>query len=140
MKRFISLLLALVALFGLCSCGSSGSDKDKPKDTDKESSSDVKNDENKDILRIAKEILTNAAKYVKIGGELVFSTCTVNRDENEDRLKEFLEENKGFEIVDFSCLLPDALKKDTAKDGYVTFYPNIDNIDGFFIAKLKRCK
>ena len=48
MKRFISLLLALVALFGLCSCGSSGSDKDKTKDTDKESSSDVKNDENKD--------------------------------------------------------------------------------------------
>lgn len=99
-----------------------------------------KNVENEDILRIAKEILTNAAKYVKIGGELVFSTCTVNRDENEDRLKEFLKENKCFEIVDFSCLLPDALKKDTAKDGYVTFYPNIDNIDGFFIAKLKRCR
>ncbi len=99
-----------------------------------------KNEDLTQISKIAKDILTNAAKYVKIGGEIVFSTCTINREENEDRLKEFLVENKNFEIVDITELLPQELRHETAKDGYVTFYPNVDSIDGFFIAKVKRCK
>lgn len=99
-----------------------------------------KNDDLTEISKIAKDILTNAAKYVRIGGEIVFSTCTINREENEDRLKEFLEENKNFEVVDITNLLPQKLRHKTTKDGYVTFYPNVDFIDGFFIAKMKRCK
>ena len=99
-----------------------------------------KNENSDDILKIAKEILTNASKYVKIGGELVFSTCTINREENEDRLKQFLKDNENFETVDITDYLPLELRHETTKDGYVTFYPNVDSIDGFFIAKMKRCK
>lgn len=99
-----------------------------------------KNENLDDILKIAKEILTNASKYVKIGGELVFSTCTINKEENEDRLKQFLKDNENFETVDITNLLPLELRHETTKDGYVTFYPNIDSVDGFFIAKMKRCK
>lgn len=99
-----------------------------------------KNENLDDILAIAKEILTNASKYVKIGGELVFSTCTINREENEDRLKQFLKDNENFETVDITNYLPLGLRHETTKDGYVTFYPNIDTVDGFFIAKMKRCK
>lgn len=98
-------------------------------------------DENLDeICAIAKEILTNASKYVRIGGELVFSTCTINKEENEGRLKEFLKDNKNFETVDITEYLPLELRHETTKDGYVTFYPNTDSVDGFFIAKMKRCK
>ncbi len=98
-----------------------------------------KNENTVEICAIAKEILTNASKYVKIGGELVFSTCTINKEENEERLDEFLKENKNFEIVDITENLPLELRHKTTRDGYVTFYPNVDFIDGFFIAKMKRC-
>lgn len=99
-----------------------------------------KNENTDDICAVAKEILTNASKYVKIGGELVFSTCTINKEENEERLKEFLKDNKNFETVDITEYLPLELRHKTAKNGYVTFYPNTDSVDGFFIAKMKRCK
>ena len=99
-----------------------------------------KNDKIEDIIKISREILTNASKYVKIGGELVFSTCTLNKDENEEQLKSFLETNKNFETVDITGFLPDSLRHNSAKQGYVTFYPHIDKIDGFFIAKVKRCR
>ena len=62
-----------------------------------------------------------------------------NKEENEIRLKEFLKENKNFEIIDIGDKLPPKLRHSTTKDGYVTFYPNVDGIDGFFIAKMKRC-
>lgn len=93
-----------------------------------------------EICKTAKEILTNAAEYVKIGGEMVFSTCTINKEENEEQLYEFLKSNKNFKTVDITELLPNRLRHSTAKDGYVTFYPNVDSVDGFFIAKLKRCE
>ena len=98
-----------------------------------------KEEKTEEILAISKEILTNAAEYVRIGGEIVFSTCTINKEENEERLKEFLNDHKNFEIVDITEYLPEELRRGTCKDGYVTFYPNVDSIDGFFIAKVKRC-
>lgn len=99
-----------------------------------------KNDKIEDIIKISKEILTNASKYVKIGGELVLSTCTINKDENEEQLRRFLEDNNNFEVVDITELLPRGLRHDSTKSGYVTFYPHVDGIDGFFIAKVKRCR
>lgn len=99
-----------------------------------------KNELIENITGISQEILTNAGKYVKIGGEMVFSTCTINKEENEDRIFEFIKNNKNFELTDFYEMLPEKLRHDTARKGYVTFYPNIDNIDGFFIAKAKRCR
>lgn len=98
-----------------------------------------KADEMSEIIKVSEKILTNALRYVKIGGEVLFSTCTLNREENELMLDKILKEHKNFEAVDITSDLPESLRKDTAKSGYVTFYPNIDGIDGFFIAKLKRC-
>ena len=46
----------------------------------------------------------------------------------------------GYEFVDIEGFLPQNLKKEEAKGGYITFYPNVDGIDGFFISKIKRCK
>ena len=79
-------------------------------------------------------ILSNCAKYVKIGGTLVYSTCTLNKEENEHNVLKFLEENKSFEPFDFEI---DNVK---SKDGMYTFMPHINNTDGFFVAKLKRVR
>lgn len=94
--------------------------------------------EENDICEIQRKILTNAAKYVKIGGEIVYSTCTLNRAENEAMLAELLEKNKNFEAVDFFEALPPRLRKETARKGYVTFFPHTDGTDGFFISKVRR--
>ncbi len=82
-------------------------------------------------------ILKNGAKYLKKGGELVYSTCTLYRDENERVIEKFLEENEGFELVSFSELLPDGFAED--RSGIMTVLPDKTDCDGFFVAKLRRC-
>ncbi len=79
-------------------------------------------------------ILENAARYLKSGGELVYSTCTLNKKENEDVICEFVKNNKEYEFVKIE--LPGTLARENS--GYITLYPNIDNTDGFFISKIKR--
>lgn len=88
------------------------------------------------LPEIQYRILKNAAKYLKPGGELVYSTCTILKRENEDVVMRFLEENDEFEFTRIN--LPGKL--DRENNGYITLYPNIDGTDGFFIAKIKRKK
>ena len=77
-------------------------------------------------------ILENACKYLKSGGTLVYSTCTVLPKENEENVKRFLERHKDFYIEPFSACGRDV------KDGYVTLRPDIHGTDGFFLARLKK--
>lgn len=91
---------------------------------------------NEELYDLQAKILDCAAAYVKAGGFIVYSTCTLNSVENEFRIKQFLEENKNFEAVDIS----DTIKSKTSKDGYCVIYPDEFDTDGFFIAKLKRIK
>ena len=84
------------------------------------------------------KILCTAAEYVKPGGVLVYSTCTIMPDENIDVVSKFLELNSYFKMVGFETLLPKGLIKETAGEGYVQLFPNVEGIDGFFIAKLMR--
>ena len=82
------------------------------------------------------KIVEASAKYLKVGGSLVYSTCTVNRRENEDVITKFVENNPEFEFE--KIVLPSSLNRENK--GYITLYPNIDNTDGFFISRIKRCK
>ena len=74
-----------------------------------------------DINQIQKKILNNGAKYLKNGGILVYSTCTIEKSENEGVIEEFLLENTDFERL---------YEK--------TYYPHLDNTDGFYICKLRK--
>lgn len=94
-----------------------------------------------DVLELSKiqySILLNASKYVKEKGTLVYSTCTITKEENEDIIKKFLEENKNFSLVDISKFVPDKYISETCKTGYIKLFPNKQHTDGFFIAKLIR--
>ena len=84
------------------------------------------------------KILENAARYLKNDGEILYSTCTVEKEENEEVIEKFLNTHPEFNAVDITELLPEKLRKDTAKKGYITLYPGIDKTDGFFIAKIKK--
>ncbi len=77
-------------------------------------------------------ILENACRYLKKGGTLVYSTCTVLPEENEKNVERFLASHKDFSPVPFSVGALDAPK------GYVTLLPDEYPTDGFFIAKLTR--
>ena len=79
-------------------------------------------------------ILSNCAKYVSVGGEIVYSTCTLNKAENDDVVSRFLAENDGYETIDFT------IGNITSSDGTYTFFPHITDSDGFFVAKIRRVR
>lgn len=85
-----------------------------------------------DLPDIQLAILENASQYLKVGGTLVYSTCTILPEENEDNIARFLEKHTDFECVPFRVRSIDAPK------GYITLLPHKDKTDGFFIAKLTR--
>ena len=90
-----------------------------------------------ELSEIQLAILKNGTRYLKKGGELVYSTCTIYRDENERVVERFLEENDGFELVSFQELLPDGFAED--RQGIMTVLPDKTDCDGFFVAKIRRC-
>ncbi len=95
---------------------------------------DIKYKSISDIERlpdIQLRVLTGASKYVKAGGVLVYSTCTVNPLENEEVVKRFLSVNPDFESVPVS--LGENME---SENGMITFYPHLHGTDGFFAAKM----
>ena len=78
----------------------------------------------KNITEIQKQVLENCAKYLKNGGSLVYSTCSILKEENEDVVNDFLKSNNDFEKMENTeiTILPEAEK------------------DGFFMCKIYRKK
>lgn len=97
----------------------------------------IKKEDIKSLSEIQKNILKNASRYVKKDGYIVYSTCTLTLEENENVINEFLKNNSSFELVDCNEYLPSELR---CKTPYIRVFPNIHNMDGFFIAKLKRIR
>ncbi len=91
-----------------------------------------------EIMMIQKQILDTVASLVKQGGTLVYSTCTVNRKENDKMIEQFLTQYPDYELDStLATRLPEVLKEQT-KNGMVQLFPGDYQTDGFFIACLKR--
>lgn len=81
---------------------------------------------------LQKEILSAAATYVKAGGVLLYTTCTLSSAENEGVARAFLKENPAFVLEDFTV---GAL---SSRGGMLTLLPHVHGTDGFFIAKFRK--
>lgn len=91
------------------------------------------------LADLQKDILTVVTRYVKPGGMLIYSTCTINRAENEDQAA-WLTENFPFRPVDLAGRLGPAVQEISMNDGYLQLLPGRYPCDGFFIAAFQKIK
>ncbi len=98
-----------------------------------------KKEDIEEITKLQEAILENCARYLKRGGELVYSTCSILKEENEDVIQKFLERNKNFKIQKIDFVKNKFFEKFVEKENFIQVYQN-ENTDGFFICKLKRQK
>ena len=89
-----------------------------------------KKEDTEEITSIQKNILQTCSKYVKKSGEIVYSTCSILKNENQDIIEEFLKNNKNFHLKKLNCK-----KINILEENYINLYQNKNN-DGFFICKL----
>ncbi len=87
----------------------------------------------RNIVNIQYELLKSGAAQLKPGGSLVYSTCTIEPEENFEIIKKFLSENSNFNLVNAGNYLPIEL---VAENSTVQTLPHIHGIDGSFAAKL----
>ncbi len=85
-----------------------------------------------------KEILREYSGLVKPGGRLVYATCTISREENEEVVLGFLEENMDFNMVPASEINPEIFGKFTTEEGFFRSLPHVHGSDGFFGAVMSR--
>lgn len=90
-----------------------------------------------ELVKLQKEILNVVHRYVKPGGILMYSTCTINKEENEEQVKEICEKY-GFIPAMHEVTVPTALKADVQEGAFIQLLPGIHACDGFFIARLKK--
>ena len=88
----------------------------------------------KEIVKIQREIMETSWQYVKNGGTIVYSTCTLNKEENESNIEWFLNKHKNAKLEEVFIGKGDNL---IYNSGMLTVLPN-EYMDGFFMAKLKK--
>jgi len=89
-----------------------------------------------ELVKIQEKALSYAANFVKPDGFLVYSTCTMNPNENEKQIEKFLAQNPRFTLVPAEQFVP----RDHTENGYLKTVPFKHHMDGAFAAKLKRQK
>lgn len=110
-------------------CSGLGLVRKKPEIKYNKSRSDLES-----LSKLQSEILEASSGYVKKGGTLVYSTCTLNVKENIEVVKDFLDKHPEFKLEPFEVELP----LEESKRGYIELYPNVHGTDGFFISKMIR--
>ena len=91
-----------------------------------------------EITKMQNKILENCSKYLKPGGELVYSTCSILKEENQDIIEKFLEKNKEFKAQEIKLEKNNYFEKYIENKKYIKVYQN-EKTDGFFICKIKNC-
>lgn len=90
-----------------------------------------------ELVKLQREILSVVWQYVKPGGILVYSTCTIHRAENQENM-EWMVERLPFERVDITEHFPEEIREASMREGWVQFLPGKHACDGFFVGVLKR--
>lgn len=88
----------------------------------------------KELTTIQQSILEVSSHYVKKGGTLIYSTCSILKKENEGIVKQFLASHKDFVLKKVNTYGIPVMEE----DNMVTFYPHISHTEGFFIAIMER--
>lgn len=92
-----------------------------------------------EIVRLQQEMLDGVARCVKPGGVLLYSTCTITREENLGQVENFLSRHPEFVLENLSSLLPAGLDREgTLSRGYIQLLPHRHGMDGFFIARFRK--
>ena len=94
-----------------------------------------KKEDVKEISKIQYKILENCSKYLKPKGELVYSTCSILKEENENLIEKFLHKNKEFKLEKIENFEEEFFKKYLKNEQFLQVYQN-KKTDGFFICKL----
>ena len=89
----------------------------------------------KKISVLQKSILANMCKYLELGGKIVYSTCSLEKEENEDVVNDFLAKRKDFKLVVSNSLLPNNW---ITSNGFMFAFPNNTKTDGLFAAVLQK--
>lgn len=84
------------------------------------------------LIEMQYKILETSSSYVKKGGYLIYSTCTINTDENAAIVEKFLDHHPQYDLVKITGV------PWVNDQGMVELYPNLQGTDGFFIAKMKK--
>lgn len=93
-----------------------------------------------EITKIQMKILETCSKYLKKGGELVYSTCSIFEEENQHIIDEFLNKNSEYEISKYENIANNVeISRYLVNNKYIKIYPNNTN-DGFFICKIYKKK
>ncbi|NYT63638.1 RsmB/NOP family class I SAM-dependent RNA methyltransferase [Alcaligenaceae bacterium] len=93
-----------------------------------------------ELCQLQASILRQAARCVAPGGRLVYATCSVLPEENEDQVTAFLAENPDFTLLDASTIVTDRCKNLTLPGPYLSMRPDRHGTDGFFAAVMQRAK
>jgi 16S rRNA (cytosine967-C5)-methyltransferase len=88
--------------------------------------------------RLQKMMLQKLSGYVRAGGRLVYSVCSIEPEEGEEVAEGFIEKNKDFKLVDSALYLPKGLGEMITSEGYLKSLPHRDGTDGFFAARFER--
>ncbi len=91
----------------------------------------------KELVALQKQILSVVQQYVKPNGILMYSTCTINKEENEEQAKMLCKEY-GFVPELKEEMLPEELRKDIQQQGWLQLLCGVHACDGFFIARLRK--
>lgn len=94
-------------------------------------------EQQKELATLQQRILDVVHTYVKIGGILIYSTCTINQEENENNLQWFVK-NYPYRTESLDAYLPEALRCETTAQGFLQLLPGVHQTDGFFMARLVR--
>ena len=91
-----------------------------------------------EIKKVQRQILENGIKYLKKSGVLIYSTCTINKEENEDIVYSVLKEHEDMKLSKIKLPFDFDYDKDKAGEGILNISGDKNNIDSFFIAKLTK--